>query len=201
MTQERAREANNNGSSFAIRLGEVKDMSGAELETEVNKLDKEFNGANMSAVKKADLKVSLDALKARVLAEKKKKQAAMAGKIVSDAAVAMKAAAEGGKNKTVFVLEAGVTMDGKVAKDVFKQLGKEVPTVAVMIFSADVAKNSFCAFAGAPKALKDVDCKKWVNDAFEGLGGRGGGKKDNAQMTVQGAVDFRGAKTKAEAAC
>ena len=112
----------------------------------------------------------------------------------------MKEAAEGGKNKAVVLLEQGLALDGKLAKDVFKQLGKSVPTVAVMVFSVDVSKNSYSAFAGAPKALKDVDCKKWINDAFEGLGGRGGGKKDNAQMTVQGSVEVDTAVNKAKAA-
>ena len=198
VTQEKAREAANKATSFAGRLADAKEMIGAELENEVNKLDQELKQTNMSAVKKADLKVELEALQKQVQAEKKKKAAGKSKVIVDAAMEVMQKAAESGSNRAVVKLEE-VVMDGKLAKDVFKQLGKSCPKVAVMIFSVDSGKNCYNAFAGAPKALKDVDCKTWIADAFEGLGGRGGGKKDNAQWTVMGSVDVDAAAGKAKA--
>ena len=65
-----------------------------------------------------------------------------------------------------------------------------------MIFSADAGSGKYGCFASSPKAA-GVDCKKWIADTFEGVGGRGGGKPANAQWQVEGLDSIEAAVAKA----
>ena len=71
--------------------------------------------------------------------------------------------------------------------------------VAVMLVSADATACKYGAFASAPKGV-EVDCKKWIADTFDGIGGRGGGKPAQAQWSVEGLGSIEQALEKAEKA-
>lgn len=75
--------------------------------------------------------------------------------------------------------------------------GKKVKDKAFLLVSADEAADRFMVVAFAPKGMKDIDCKAWVMGATEGTGGKGGGKKDNAQVTVGGISHIEGVLNKA----
>ena len=74
----------------------------------------------------------------------------------------------------------------------------EYKDMAVMLVTADFSVDKFAVFANAPKGNL-VDCKKWCDVATEGLEGRGGGKPNNSQKSVEGLDGIGDALAKAQA--
>ena len=134
----------------------------------------------ISAVAKNDLTVALTALQAKVKEWQTKQMAAKVEAAKEAAAASVEAAKAAGKKKCVVRFDFGT--DGKTATKILKAVAKGV---AVMLVSADTSAGKYGAFASAPKGV-DVDCKKWIADTFDGIGGRGGGKPAQAQWSVEG---------------
>jgi alanyl-tRNA synthetase len=74
-----------------------------------------------------------------------------------------------------------------MAKNISTAYGKQVKDKALFLVSGDKESDRILVLAFCPKGL-DVDCNAWVAAATEGMGGKGGGKKDSAQSTVEGLV-------------
>ena len=74
-------------------------------------------------------------------------------------------------------------LNAKLGKNVGTAFTKKIKDKAIMIISADADADRFLVLAMAAKGL-DVDCKAWCAAVTEGMNGKGGGKKDSAQMTV-----------------
>mmetsp|Transcript_16407 Transcript_16407/g.33447 ORF Transcript_16407/g.33447 Transcript_16407/m.33447 type:complete len:974 (+) Transcript_16407:24-2945(+) len=180
VTQERAREASNAAKAFALRLKAAEDLSGAELESESKKLKVELSTLAISVIAKNDLTVALAALQAKVKEWQTAQMAVKVDAAKAAAAASVSAAQAAGKNKCVVRFDFGT--DGKTATKILKAVAKGV---AVMLVSADASAGRYGAFASAPKGV-DVDCKKWIADTFDGIGGRGGGKPAQAQWSVEG---------------
>jgi alanyl-tRNA synthetase len=195
-TQERAREAINTANGFAMRCSEVEKLEGALLVQEVKKLTLELATLEISVVAKADLNVVLKGMSARCQAWTKgeaAKKVAAAGAVAKDALTAAKAA---GANKSAVRFDFGV--NGKDAQGILKAITKEFPDMAVMLVTADYSVNKFACFAQAPNGVA-VDCKAWTAAAVEGLGGKGGGKANSAQISVDGVDNVGAALAKAQA--
>jgi len=197
VTQERARDAVNTANAFAERTKDVATLEGALLVQEVKKLCLEINQLEISCVAKNDLNVVLKGLSARCQAWTKAEAKKKTDAAVTDVTVALNAAKEAGKNKAVVRVDFGV--NGKDSQNVFKAITKTHPDMACLIVTADFGANKFACFASAPKGV-EVDCKKWVEAATEGLGGRGGGKPNSAQISVEGVEGIQAAFDKAQAA-
>ncbi|CAB9509032.1 Alanine--tRNA ligase [Seminavis robusta] len=181
VTQKDAKEAIKLAEEFEGKLKEADKIDGeAALEAELKVLKARLNELSISSVKKHAFREKITELTKKVLALKKKKASGMTGEIVAKAAEAA-AATEG--NKVVVRFDFGC--DGKVWKAVSTAYGKKVKDKALLLVTADTDADRFMVGAVAPKGV-DVDCKAWVTAATEGTGGKGGGKKDSAQMNVPG---------------
>ncbi|GMH57701.1 hypothetical protein TrLO_g2576 [Triparma laevis f. longispina] len=191
VTQERAREATNAARGFALRVKAAEEMAGAELQDEAKKLKLELQTLSISCISKHDLGTALNGLQAKVKEWQTKQMAAKVDGAAEACKTSVEAAKAAGKNKCVVRYDFGC--DGKTAQKILKAVAKDV---AVMIFSADAGAGKYGCFASSPK-VAGVDCKKWIADAFDGIGGRGGGKPANAQWQVEGLDSLDAAVTKA----
>jgi alanyl-tRNA synthetase len=164
--------------------GKLKSASALEEETveaSVKVLTVELNSLGISASKKIEFRETLSAFSKQVAAYRKQKVAGMADEIV-DKAVAAAQAAEG---KNMVVLRFDLAVDGKVAKSVTTAYCKKVQDTAVMLVCGDAEADKIMVVVAAPKGV-DVDCKAWASVATEEVGGKGGGKQDNAIFNVAG---------------
>jgi len=183
VTMEDAKAADEAASSFEARMAEEGKLDGLELEACLKVLTVDLNELSISAAKKISMREVLGTYTKRVMAWKKKIAAERTTEICAQVIEAAGAVAEG-SNKVVMRCDFGI--EGKIAKAVTTAYGKKVKDKALLMVTADEAADRFMVVAFAPKGMKGVDCKAWVGAATEGLGGKGGGKKDSAQSTVQG---------------
>ena len=155
-------------------------LGGEALEEQVKLLTTELNAAKISVVVKMELREVLTEFAKRVLAYNKEKAAAQTGIIVEEA---LKLAESTQGNKIVLRFDFGI--DGKTAKSVTTAFFKKNKEKGLMLVSGDQESDRIMIAAAAPKG-SDIDCKVWVNATTEGMGGKGGGKKDSAQCTLDG---------------
>lgn len=186
ITTGEAKKAIALANEFESKLTAAEVFQGDDLESTVKQLSAELDGLDIAAVKKMQFREQLATMTKQVLAYKKQKLAGMADEIV-DKAVSV--AAETGGSKVVMRFDFGV--EGKVAKSVMTAFGKQVKDKALLLVTADPEADRFMVIAGAPKAMKDLNCKAWIEAATDGLDAKGGGKPDSAQYQVSGveAVD------------
>ena len=183
-------------STFEAKVTEAGKLEGLELEAQIKLLTVELEGLSISAPKKIALRETLGSYGKLVVAWKKKHAAEQTAKVV-DLVIEIAGTTKG--NKVVLRCDFGV--DGKVAKAVTTAYGKKVKDKSLLLISADEAADRFMVVTFTPKGMKEnpVDCKAWVTAATEGMGGKGGGKKDSAQMTVPGCKNIIAVLHKAQA--
>ena len=180
ITKGDAKKALEEGAALEAQVVAAGSLQGDELEAAVKKYTPVVNGSKISAVTKAELRDKLQEYSKKVVAYKKEKAANQTGEVVAHL-VKLAETTEG--NKIVSRFDFGV--DGKAAKAITTAFRKQVKDKAVLLVTADEAADRFMVVANAPKK-GEVDCKAWVAAATEGTGGKGGGKQDSAQSTIQG---------------
>jgi len=163
------------------------------LLNEVKTLTVDLNNLSVSAVLKNEMRGILALYGKKVLAWKKAKAAEQTAAVV-EKVIAAALSNEG--NKVVCRVDFGI--NGKIAKAVQVAYGKKVKDKALMLLSADESSDRYMVATFAPKGFADVDCKAWALSATEGTGGKGGGKKENAQVTVSGISSIDGVVEKAK---
>lgn len=98
---------------------------------------------------------------------------------------AQKALQAGAANKDKFVvLKAAIGMDSKAVKRIIEASKKVAPGVSFIAFSEENpgAEGRLFCFAYVPdQQTADLKANEWVGAALAPLGGKGGGKADNAQ--------------------
>mmetsp|Transcript_3070 Transcript_3070/g.8679 ORF Transcript_3070/g.8679 Transcript_3070/m.8679 type:complete len:969 (-) Transcript_3070:118-3024(-) len=193
VTKDDAKKAIAEAEAFEAKLKKGESLDGEALDAEVKSLTQELSSLTISAAKKAQFRDRIDNLTKKVLAFKKKRLANISGEVV-EKAVELAGSTPG--NKVVMRFDFGV--EGKVAKQIITGFCKKIKDKALMLITADTSADKYMVVAGAPKALKDVDCKAWATAATEGTGGKGGGKKDMAQFQVVGLGSIDGVLEKAK---
>ena len=193
VTHESAKKATAIADEFQQRITTASGVSDDKLEAEIKVLSVELEKLEISTFKKVEMRDALGKLTKKVIAYKKQRLAGMTDEIKA-LAIAAGEATEG--TKVVFRYDFGV--EGKLAKSIAQAFGKKLKDKALLLISADNDTDRFLVMAMAPKGV-DVDCKAWVTAATDGTGGKGGGKKDNAQMTVPGVSHVDGVIEKAKA--
>jgi len=181
------------GEDFKVRVTSAGEMDGSSLENEVKTLTVDLNNLSVSAVLKNEMRGVLALYGKKVLAWKKAKAAEQTAAVV-EKVIAAALSNEG--NKVVCRVDFGI--NGKIAKAVQVAYGKKIKDKALMLISADESSDRYMVATFAPKGFADVDCKAWALSATEGTGGKGGGKKENAQVTVSGISSIEGVVEKAK---
>jgi len=181
ITKKDAIAARKAGEEFKVRVTDAGKMDGNAFENEVKTLTADLNNLSVSAVLKNELRDILASYMKKVTAWKKQ-QAANQTVSVVEKVIADAASTDG--NKVVCRVDFGIS--GKIAKAVQVAYGKKIKDKALMLISADASADKYMVATFAPKGFEEVDCKEWALSATEGTGGKGGGKKGSAQVTVSG---------------
>jgi alanyl-tRNA synthetase len=181
LTGDAAREAHDQATVLSASIDLADRVSDAELPKLVNQLATDVDSKIIPAAAKGKLRTKLAGLQERVKAAQK-----AAGNLVRDEAVKQaRAIADGAlrANDAVVVaaIECGDNRDAlqsavKVVRDV-------CPRAAVMLFAVDEAGSKVAINAAVPEALvaKGLKAGDWLREAAAVVGGKGGGKPDNAQ--------------------
>lgn len=179
-TKADAVQARADAAALIAKVEAAGKSEGEALEAHVKLLTTEVNAAKISVVVKMELREVLSDFSKRVIAYNKLKAAAQTDAIVEEALELAKST-EG----TKVVLRFDFGIDGKVAKNVATAFFKKNKEKSLLLVTGDQESDRIMVVAAAPKG-SNVDCKAWVDAITEGMGGRGGGKKDSAQCTLDG---------------
>lgn len=180
VTMADAQKAQADADAFKGKLTAAGQVPSEELEELVKQLTVELNSLSISAVKKVKFRDVLLSYSKKVVAYNKEKAIAQTQQVVDDV---VRAASQVSGNKVVFRHDFGI--QGKIAKSIGTAYAKQVKDKALFLISGDEESDRILVMAFCPKGV-DVDCNAWVTSATEGTGGKGGGKKDSAQSTVEG---------------
>ena len=180
VTMADAQKAQADADAFQGKLTAAGRVPSEELEELVKQLTVELNSLSISAVKKVKFRDVLLSYSKKVVAYNKEKAIAQTQQVVDDV---VRAASQVSGNKVVFRHDFGI--QGKIAKSIGTAYAKQVKDKALFLISGDEESDRILVMAFCPKGV-DVDCNAWVTSATEGTGGKGGGKKDSAQSTVEG---------------
>jgi alanyl-tRNA synthetase len=180
LTGDTAKDAHAKSEHLASRLREVGASSDGELAKNVAVLVGELDVATISSSKKASLRAEVAKLQERVKSLGKQASAAVQEKAVSEA----RALAQGAlaANNMIVVAQIGAGDDRNALQTAVKTIRDTVPRAAVMLFSVDDTGKAMI-HASVPDALvaKGLKASAWLRDAAAIMGGKGGGKDDNAQ--------------------
>jgi alanyl-tRNA synthetase len=182
VTMADAQKAQADADDFERKLEAAAQVPSEQLEELLKQLTTELNSLSISAVKKIKFRDVLSSFSKKVVAYNKERALAQTQQVVDDV---VRAATQVSGNKLVFRHDFGI--EGKMAKNISTAYGKQVKDKALFLVSGDKESDRILVLAFCPKGL-DVDCNAWVAAATEGMGGKGGGKKDSAQSTVEGLV-------------
>ncbi len=180
LTGEAAKDAAARADALAARVKEVAASRDSDLAKNVALVAGEIDVATTSASRKATLRAEVAKLQERVKALGKQASAAVQERAVSEArALAQGALAE---NSMVVVAQIAAGDDRNALQTAVKTIRDTVPRAAVMLFSVDETGKAMI-HASVPDALvgKGLKAGAWLRDAAAVMGGKGGGKDDNAQ--------------------
>ncbi|MFO0832072.1 MAG: alanine--tRNA ligase [Phycisphaerales bacterium] len=180
LTGEHAREAGAKADALAKRVKEVAASSDGELAKNVATVVGELDVATISSSRKAALRAEVARLQERVKSLAKQASGATQERVVGEA----RALAQGAlaANSMVVVAQVSAGEDRTALQAAVKTIRDTVPRAAVMLFSVDEAGRAMI-HASVPDALvgKGLKAGAWLRDAAVVMGGKGGGKDDNAQ--------------------
>ncbi len=165
------------------RVAAASNLSGADLQREVNAITAELESLTMPLVRRAALRKSLVTLTEKIKASQKE---AAAGRRQEAAQMARKigeSAKAAGEPMVVATLELG--SDRGAIEQAVKTIRDMCPTAAVMVLSPDEADGAAKVniIAGVPDAAvkRGLSAGDWVRETAKVLGGKGGGRPDAAQ--------------------
>ena len=184
VTGAAARAAAEAGDRVAADIEAAVALEGEALEAEVASLNAEIDALTLSVVRRAQLRNELLGLQERAKAARKERARTRAAAAAAAAAHIARAAQESGDEVIVASIEAG--SDRGALQQALKTIQDTCPRAAVMLLSADESdpeSPKVAVIAGVPKVLVDRGLRAgdWVREASEALGGKGGGRPDQAQ--------------------
>ncbi|TFY60907.1 hypothetical protein EVG20_g7252 [Dentipellis fragilis] len=174
VTGNEAADVTRQADVLTAALVQAEQASGKDKDAALKAFSVELGQADISVLRKADLRDRLAVLRKAFDKEIKEREAA-ANKAAADAVVAhFKEHADAPGYFAVLDVD-GNTKILQAAVLQAKKLGK-----AAYVFSADKAAGKVAHVNHAPKAL-GIDARTWAGKVSEVLGGKAGGKEDGAQ--------------------
>jgi len=163
----------------------LKPESTPELGDLAATLRKELDEGYISAPLKAQLRSRIEAIQKKSVDYKKAQLAGRVDRILNDLKQTIQDAADA--QKDVLVMKVGIGADAKASQKVMNTVKSIAPDMAFMGISEeeegqDVGK--VMAFALVPDSMIEKSglvADAWIRQALERVGGRGGGKPNNAQ--------------------
>ena len=177
VTGREADAAEASAGELAKRIATANSLDGQSLAAEVSQLLAVIDTTALSIAHRESLRASLGVLQDRVKEHRKIESLARA----RDAASAAKAIAEHNKGQRVIVDTIDTGGDRKALQQALATIQASCPDAAVMLLSPDEA--AVAVIAGVPKAMIEAGLKAgdWVREVSSVLGGKGGGRPDQAQ--------------------
>ena len=200
VTGEKAAEAARLADGIAAnvaRAGALPPDSASELPKAVAALLTEVDAASISASRKTTLRAQIAALQEKVKAMGKQVAAAMEQKAIAQARAIAQSAQN--SNSLVVVSQIDCGDDRQALQSAVKVIRDTLPRVAVMLFAVDEAGKAMM-HASVPDAsiAKGLKAGAWLREAASAMGGKGGGKDDNAQGGAPNGQQVREAMRAAE---
>ncbi len=180
VTGEIAANAIREGDQLAQSVALAAKLGDLDLSKSLPALATQLDASSASSPRKAQLRLQIAQLQERVKAAGKQMSAQITEKAVSQArALAQSAMAS---NTPVVVAQIDAGEDRVALQTAVKTIRDTLPRTAVMLFSVDETGKA-SIHASVPDALvaKGLKAGAWLRDAATVMGGKGGGKDDNAQ--------------------
>ncbi|KAF9446404.1 hypothetical protein P691DRAFT_803998 [Macrolepiota fuliginosa MF-IS2] len=177
VTGQEAQDVTRLANNFRDRLDNLDRSSGKEKDVGLKAFTVELNQAEISVIRKAELKDRLTAIRKAFDKQVKEKEAA-ANKEALDIVIKY---FENNEKAESFVGSLDVDGNAKILQNVVLQarkLGK-----AVYVFSVDSEGGKLAHVNFVPPAFKEkgADARIWATKVSEIVGGKAGGKEDSAQ--------------------
>jgi alanyl-tRNA synthetase len=194
LTGVQARAARQAAGGLAARIAEAERLSVEELQPEVQAIGAEIDGLTIPAAAKASLRASLTMLGEKLKAGAKQAEAERRKAAADLARRIAEGALNAGEEVIVTVIELG--SDRAALEEAIKTIRGKCPRSAVMLLSpdeSDPAAPKVSVMAAVPEGLvkKGLRAGDWVRETATVLGGKGGGRPDQAQG---GGADVRKVK-------
>ena len=159
------------------RLDKIEQLGGKEKDTQLKAYTIELGQADLSTVRKAELKERATVLRKALDKEIKDKEAA-ATKVIVDAFVNY---FKDNENAGSYVASVDAQGNAKILQGLVAQgrkLGK-----ALYVFSVDSESGKVVHVNFVPPSLKSkgLDARQWATKVSEIVGGKAGGKEESAQ--------------------
>ena len=192
------------GTEFEGRAATLESINADEtpdLDKQAGALRKDLDAAELSAALKSELRARIEAVQKKGIDAKKRLLAGRVDKCLNGVKVEVEQALADGKKSLVLNLDIGA--DSKASQKVIKAVQKIAPELAFMGVSEEEVGSGgkVLCFAIVPDSvMKETGLKanEWLKDVLDSVGGRGGGKPENAQGQVPQCDDINAVIAKAE---
>lgn len=182
------------GAAEALRdeLGTARALPAHGLGPIVAALNDKVNAATIPAAAKLELREQIKDLQAKSLeawkAAQRERSAAATAAVLAEAAAAEAAAVAAGGAPVLLVKVVDLADDVKMATKVASNVVADCPHVGILLVS--VHEDKVFAVATLPESAlaKGFKANLWLNEAIGAVGGRGGGRENNAQGQGVGAA-------------
>ncbi|KAJ2237439.1 Alanine--tRNA ligase [Coemansia sp. RSA 1722] len=174
VTGEEARQAQLLQRSLASEVKRLHALSGAELDSEIKRLDKVLATAAISVFEKHLLRTEFEDVRKK-FAEADKAAKALAAKQAMDQ---VQQAIEQNPDQDVFVVQLPVA--GKVMAQVSTYV-KGLKNKAVYFIAVDGPRVAHQCVVGKPLVQRGLKANEWARCVSEIVGGKNGGKEESAQ--------------------
>ncbi|KAJ6593748.1 tRNA synthetases class II (A)-domain-containing protein [Mycena capillaripes] len=177
VTGHEAQEVTRLAQVLKSRLDQLESLTGQEKDSGLKALGVELGQADISVVRKAELKDRLGVVRKAFDKQIKEKEAAANKEAVDKILQHFK----DDESSEVYVAILDVDANAKILQSVVSQ-GKKLGK-AVYVFSADLAGSKVAHVNYVPPSMKakGADARAWATKVSEVLGGKAGGKDDSAQ--------------------
>jgi len=176
-----AQAASMSATNLASRIDEASRLADSELIGAVSELSGKIDAMTLSVSDRADLRDKLGGLQERLKSAKKAQAKEMAKLAAGKAREIAELAKTSGDQVIVAELEVGG--DRGALQQALKTIRDITGDTAAMLLSRDDDAGSVAVIAGVGPGLVDQGLKAgdWVREVSQVLGGKGGGRPDQAQ--------------------
>ncbi len=168
--------------AMAERIGAAASLPAAGLRREAGEIAAEIDELTMPVARKAELRAALAGLQERLKSAAKEESKAKAAEAAHLARQIAESAGVSPDPIVVATLDAGG--DRQALQAALQTIRDRCPRKAVMLLSVDDGeKPSVSIIAGVPEELMKLGIRagEWVREAAQAVGGKGGGRPDQAQ--------------------
>ncbi|MEQ8317117.1 MAG: alanine--tRNA ligase [Phycisphaerales bacterium] len=195
VTRQEARRAIAQAHALAVELDEAAKVSDEQLEPEIARLGKMIDEAIIPVARKAELRGRLGALQDRAKAARKALAQQASKKAVEQAKTLAQSTGDG--NPVVAIIDA--LGDRGAMQSALTEVRKTLPDSPIMLLSLD-PDNKVALLADVPQTAisRGLKAGDWVRAVAQVVGGKGGGKPNQAQGGGPGGDRVREAADKGQ---